>query len=315
MAKVIKLGQYKNLEVEAELKEVAQEEVELQLQNILAANPMLVEKEGTVENGDTTIIDFEGFKDGVAFAGGTAQGYTLEIGSGSFIPGFEDQIIGMAKNETRELNLTFPENYGAAELAGADVIFKVTVHNIKTKKEAELSDEYVASLGNPSIQTVDALKEYVRMQLVEQAKQERARVIEDKVLDILLENSEVEVEETDITKNMEAQKKQLEQQVSMYGINLEQYVQMSGMSMEMLEEQLKPSAVSQAKYEAIIYAIIEQENIDATDEDAESYLQAMSAQTRQPKEELLKHIDMNLLKNEIKCLKANQIVMTTVVVK
>lgn len=315
MAKVIKLGQYKNIEVEAELKEVTQEEVDVQVQNIVSANPMLVEKEGIVENGDTTIIDFEGFKDGVAFAGGTAQGYTLEIGSGSFIPGFEDQMIGMAKGETRELNLTFPENYGAAELAGADVIFKVTVHNIKTKKEAELSDEYVASLGNPNIQTVEALKEYVRFQLEEQAKQERARVIEDKVLDILLENSEVEVEETDIEKNMEAQKKQLEQQVSMYGINLEQYIQMSGMSMEMLEEQLRPSAISQAKYEAIIYTIIEQENIDATDEDADNYLQAMSAQTRQPKEELLKHIDLELLKNEIKCLKANQIVMTTVVVK
>ena len=315
MASVIKLGQYKNIEVSAELKEVTQEEVDLQVANILASNPMLVDKEGNVENGDTTIIDFEGIKDGVAFAGGTAQGYTLEIGSGSFIPGFEEQMIGMAKGETRALNLTFPENYGAAELAGADVIFNVTVHEIKTKKEAELTDEYVKSLGNPQIQTVDALKEYVRFQLTEQAKQERARVIEDKVLDILLENSEVEVEEADIAKNMIAQKKQLEQQVSMYGINLEQYIQISGMSMEMLEEQLRPSCISQAKYEAIIHEIIKVENLDATDEDAENYLQAMSAQTRQPKEELLKHIDMNLLKNEIKCLKANQIVMTTVVVK
>lgn len=315
MAKVIKLGQYKNIEVTAELKSVTQEEVDAQVQQIVAANPMLVEKEGLVENGDTTIIDFEGFKDGVAFAGGTAQGYTLEIGSGSFIPGFEDQMVGMAKGETRELNLTFPENYGAEELAGADVIFKVTVHNIKTKKEAELSDEYVASLGNPDIKTVETLKEYVRFQLVEQAKQEQARIIEDKALDVLLENSEIEVEESDITKNMETQKKQLEQQVSMYGLNLEQYLQVTGSSMEVLEEQLRPSAISQAKYEAIIHEIVKVENIDATDEDAENYLQAITAQTGQPKEELLKHIDLELLKNEIKCLKANQIVMSTVVVK
>ena len=315
MAKVIKLGQYKNIEVEAELKKVTQEEVDAQVAQIVASNPMLVEKEGLVENGDTTIIDFEGFKDGVAFDGGTAQGYTLEIGSGSFIPGFEEQMVGMEKGETRELNLTFPENYGAAELAGADVIFKVTVHNIKTRKEAELSDEYVASLGNPNIQSVDALKEYVRLQLEEQAKQERARVIEDKVLDILLENSEIEVEESDIEKNLETQKKQLEQQVSMYGLNLEQYLQVTGSSMETLNEQLRPSAISQAKYEAIIYEIINVENIDATDEDADNYLQAISAQSGQSKEELLKHIDLDLLKNEIKCLKANQIIMTSVIVK
>ena len=315
MASVIKLGQYKNIEVEVELKEVTQEEVDVQVQNILASNPMLVEKEGTVENGDTTIIDFEGIKDGVAFAGGTAQGYTLEIGSGSFIPGFEEQMIGMAKGETRVLNLTFPENYGAAELAGAAVIFNVTVHEIKTKKEAELTDEYVKSLGNPEIQTVEALQEYVRFQLTQQAQQERTRIVEDKVLDILLENSEVEVEEADIAKNMVTQKKQLEQQVSMYGINLEQYIQMSGMSMEMLEEQLRPSCISQAKYEAIINEVVKVEGIDATDEDAQNYLTAISNQTGQPKEKLLEHIELDLLKNEIKCLKANQIIMTTAVVK
>ena len=315
MASVIKLGQYKNIEVEVELKEVTQEEVDVQVQNILASNPMLVEKEGTVENGDTTIIDFEGIKDGVAFAGGTAQGYTLEIGSGSFIPGFEEQMIGMAKGETRALNLTFPENYGAAELAGAAVIFNVTVHEIKTKKEAELTDEYVKSLGNPEIQTVEALQEYVRFQLTQQAQQERTRIVEDKVLDILLENSEVEVEEADIAKNMVTQKKQLEQQVSMYGINLEQYIQMSGMSMEMLEEQLRPSCISQAKYEAIINEVVKVEGIDATDEDAQNYLTAISNQTGQPKEKLLEHIELDLLKNEIKCLKANQIIMTTAVVK
>ena len=189
MAKVIKLGQYKNIEVEVESKQVTDEMVEQQVNAIVAQNPMLVDKEGLVENGDITIIDFEGFKEGVPFDGGKAEGYQLEIGSGSFIPGFEEQMVGMAKGETRELNLTFPENYGAAELAGAAVVFKVTVHQIKNKQVSELSDEYVASFGNPNIKTVEDLKQMVRFQLEDQFRQERAGMVEDKVLDVLLSSS------------------------------------------------------------------------------------------------------------------------------
>ena len=195
MAKVIKLGQYKNIEVEVESKQVTDEMVEQQVNAIVAQNPMLVDKEGLVENGDITIIDFEGFKEGVPFDGGKAEGYQLEIGSGSFIPGFEEQMVGMAKGETRELNLTFPENYGAAELAGAAVVFKVTVHQIKNKQVSELSDEYVASFGNPNLKTVEDLKQMVRFQLEDQFRQERARMVEDKVLDVLLSASEVEFDE------------------------------------------------------------------------------------------------------------------------
>lgn len=315
MAKVIKLGQYKNIEVEVELKQVTEEQVEQQVSMIVAQNPMLVDKEGTVENGDITIIDFEGFKEGVPFEGGKAEGYQLEIGSGSFIPGFEEQMIGMAKGETHELNLTFPENYGAQELAGAAVVFKVTVHEIKAKQASELSDEYVASFGNPNLKTVEDLKQMVRHQLEDQMRQERARIVEDKVLDLLLSESEVEFDEEEIKEALQKQKNHLASQVSAYGMTLEQYLAMSGMDEEALNQQLEPSAQSQVKYESIIKEIIKVENIEATDEDANMYLESMAAQMQQPKEELVKHIDLELLKSEIKTLKANQIIMSTVIAK
>ena len=315
MAKVIKLGQYKNIEVEVESKQVTEEMVEQQVNVIVAQNPMLVDKEGKVENGDITIIDFEGFKEGVPFEGGKAEGYQLEIGSGSFIPGFEEQMVGMAKGETRELNLTFPENYGAQELAGADVVFKVTVHQIKNKQVSELNDEYVASFGNPNLKTVEDLKQMVKFQLEDQFRQERARIVEDKVLDVLLSASEIEYDEEELKETLQKQKDHLASQVTAYGMTLDQYLAMSGMDEETLNQQLEPSAVSQIKYETIIKEIIKIENIDATDEDADMYLQSMAMQMQQPKEELLKHIDLELLKGEIKTLKASQIIMSTVIAK
>ena len=136
MSKINKLGQYKGVEIKVTKQTVTQEEIEAQLNAIVAQNPILEEKDGEVAKGDLTTIDFEGFKDGVAFEGGSAKGHKLEIGSNQFIPGFEDQMIGMKQGETRDLNLTFPENYGVSDLAGADVVFKVTVHKIETKKDA-----------------------------------------------------------------------------------------------------------------------------------------------------------------------------------
>ena len=171
MSKVIKLGNYKGIEAEVTKQPVADTEVDNEIQRLVAQSTSLIEKDGDVTNGDVTTIDFEGFKDEVAFDGGKAEGFQLEIGSGQFIPGFEEQMIGMKKGETRELNLTFPENYGAADLAGADVVFKVTVHKIEEKKEAELNDAFVASLNAPGIETIDQLRDNIKASLEAQHEQ------------------------------------------------------------------------------------------------------------------------------------------------
>ena len=172
MSKVVKLGNYRGIEVKIPKQlSVTEEEINREIQNFLSQNSQLVEKDGEVANGDVTTIDFEGFKDGVPFEGGKANGHQLEIGAGQFIPGFEEQMIGMTKGETRDLNLTFPENYGVADLAGADVVFKVTVNKIATKKEAELTDEFIASLNAPNFKTVEELKNLIETSLQMQYKQ------------------------------------------------------------------------------------------------------------------------------------------------
>ena len=203
MSKVNQLGNYKGIEVKVTSRQVLDEDVEKEIQHLLSQKSQLVEKEGTVENGDVTTIDFKGLKDGVAFDGGTAEGYQLEIGSGSFIPGFEEQMIGMKKGETRDLNLTFPENYGVADLAGADVIFQVTVHHIASKVQAQLDEEFVKSFQMPDVETVEDFKKKVRESLENQNAQTLRAEKENKVLGVLIENSDVEVDEADIQKALD----------------------------------------------------------------------------------------------------------------
>ena len=175
MSKVIKLGNYKGIEFKVEKVPVSNEEVEQQIQMILTQSSQTEEKDGdTVENDD------------VAFEGGTGNDYDLEIGSGSFIPGFEEQMIGMKVNETRDLNLTFPENYQAEDLAGQDVVFKVTVKKLSVKKEAELNDDFVEGLGVPEIKTVEDLKAYINEGLQQQHDQQYEAQKENTIFDTFM---------------------------------------------------------------------------------------------------------------------------------
>lgn len=314
MAKVLKLGQYKNIEVHVERHVVTEEEVNSQIEAMVAQSTTLVDKEGTVENGDVTIIDFKGMKDGVAFDGGTAQGFQLEIGSGQFVPGFEDQMIGMAKGETRNLDITFPTNY-TPELAGQAVVFEVTVHEIKTKKEAELNDEFAASLGNPEVTTVEGLKEQMKAYLEATASQEFSRNVENAVFDILLAESEVEVEDADVESALNQHISHLSMEMQQQGFALEQYLSMMGMNEEALREQLKPSAVSQAKFEAIIDAVVKAEGLATTDEELDQYVTMMAAQYQREKEELLKEINLEDLKRDFNRFKSSQVVISSAIVK
>ena len=314
MANVLKLGQYKGIEVHVEKHIVTEEEVNSQIEAMVAQGTTLVDKEGTVENGDVTIIDFKGMKDGVAFDGGTAQGFQLEIGSGQFVPGFEDQMIGMAKGETRNLDITFPTNY-TPELAGAAVVFEVTVHEIKTKKQAELNDEFAASLGNPEITTVEELKASMKAYMEAQVSQEFSRNVENAVFDILLANSEVEVEDADVEAAVNQHIAHLSMEMQQQGFALDQYLAMMGMNEEALREQLVPNATSQAQFEAIIDAIVKAEGLETTDEEADQYITMMAAQYQREKEELLKEMNVEDLKRDFNRFKASQVVMTSAIVK
>lgn len=313
MSKVIKLGNYKGIEAEVTKQPVADTEVDNEIQRLVAQSTSLIEKDGDVTNGDVTTIDFEGFKDEVAFDGGKAEGFQLEIGSGQFIPGFEEQMIGMKKGETRELNLTFPENYGAADLAGADVVFKVTVHKIEEKKEAELNDAFVASLNAPGIETIDQLRDNIKASLEAQHEQAFMAAKENAALGKLIDDCEVEVEESDIEKALQQQLQHISMELASQGMQLEQYLQMMGMNQETLLQQLVPSAKQQATFEAIIDEIVAIENLETSDEEANQQVEAIAAHNQVSKEDVLNQIDIESLKRDLNRIKASRLIMDNTV--
>ena len=310
MSKINKLGEYTGIEVSVEKHETTNEEVEAQVQAFLAQNPTMIEKDGEVENGDITTIDFEGFKDGVAFDGGKAEGHVLEIGSGQFIPGFEDQMIGMKKGEERELNLTFPENYASKELAGAAVVFKVTVHKIEQRKAAELNDEYVASLQMPEITTVDGLYKQMRTFIESQHEQEYRTKLENAVFDKLIADSDVEIDEENINTAMEEHINHLRMQVAANGLQLEQYLQMTGFTLDTLKAQLKPAAEQQAKFEAIIDAIVAAEGFTTTDEEVQQQIEIIAKQNQVSVDKVLEQVNKDNLKRDYNRFKASQHVIS-----
>lgn len=313
MSKVIKLGNYKGIEAEVTKQPIADTEVDNEIQRLVAQSTSLIEKDGDVTNGDVTTIDFEGFKDEVAFDGGKAEGFQLEIGSGQFIPGFEEQMIGMKKGETRELNLTFPENYGAADLAGADVVFKVTVHKIEEKKEAELNDAFVASLNAPGIETIDQLRDNIKASLEAQHEQAFMDAKENAALGKLIDDCEVEVEESDIEKALQQQLQHISMELASQGMQLEQYLQMMGMNQETLLQQLAPSAKQQATFEAIIDEIVAIENLETSDEEANQQVEAIAAHNQVSKEDVLNQIDIESLKRDLNRIKASRLIMDNTV--
>lgn len=314
MSKINKLGQYKNIEVNVSKQTVTQEEVDNQVKILVAQNSILEEKDGEVSNGDVTTIDFEGFKDGVAFDGGSAKGHQLEIGSGQFIPGFEEQMIGMKKGETRDLNLTFPENYGAQDLAGADVVFKVTVHKIETKKEAELNDQFVASLNVPEMKTVADLYENMKANIQAQYDQAYQSQKENAIFDKILADSDVEIADDELKVALEKQIQHITMQLAQQGMQLEQYLQMMNMDETAFRQQIEPSAKQQAIFEAVIDEIVRVENIDTTDEELEQQIENLASYNQMSKEEVLKHVERENLRHDFNRVKASRLIIESAIV-
>ncbi|WP_346676473.1 trigger factor [Erysipelatoclostridium sp. An173] len=310
MSKVVKLGNYRGIEVKIPKQlSVTEEEINREIQNFLDQNYQLVEKDGEVANGDVTTIDFEGFKDGVPFEGGKANGHQLEIGSGQFIPGFEDQMIGMTKGETRDLNLTFPENYGVADLAGADVVFKVTVHKIATKKEAELTDEFIASLNAPNFKTVDELKNVIETSLQMQYNQQFEATKENAVLGKLIGESEVEVSDEDVEKALQQHIQHISIELAQQGLQLEQYLQMMNMDLDSLKQQLLPTAKQQASFEAIIDEIVKVESLITSDDEAKDQVSKIAAANQMSIDEVLEKINLDDLKRDLARIQASHLIM------
>ena len=287
---------YKGLNVKPGKVEVTDEEVNHELGHLLERyTELVVKEEGKVENGDIAVIDFEGFKDGVAFDGGKGENYSLEIGSNTFIPGFEDQVIGMSTGEEKDLNVTFPEEYGAADLAGQAVVFKVKVNEIKQKVARELDEEFFEDLGMEGINSEETLKEQIK----ESIKAQKDMEVENKYVDDLLEavakNVEVDVPQAMVDEETDRLIGRFEEQMKMQGISLDLYYQFTQSNEEALRSQMEKEAYNNVLYRLMLEQIMTEEKIEVTKEEAEKETEELAKKYQMDKDEFLKQfggIDM-----------------------
>ncbi|MED3571416.1 trigger factor [Cytobacillus praedii] len=272
----VKLGEYKGLEVEKFDTEVTDEDVDNELKSMQERHAELVVKEeGKAENGDTVVMDFEGFVDGEAFEGGKAENYSLELGSGQFIPGFEEKLVGVASGESKDVEVNFPEEYHAAELAGKPAVFKVTVHEIKTKQLPELNDEF-AKDADEEVETLAALKEKVKTRLEESKKHEAEHFVQDTVVEKASANAEIDLPSVMVDTEIDRMMNEFEQRLQMQGMNLELYFQFSGQEESALREQMKEDAEKRVRMNLTLEAIAKAENIEVTDEEVTAELNKMA---------------------------------------
>ena len=283
----VKLGKYKKLGVKKEEVKVTKEEIDHALQETLNRYSENVTKEGKVENGDIAVIDFEGFKDDVAFDGGKGENYSLTIGSNTFIPGFEEQLIGMETGETKDINVTFPEDYHAEDLKGAPVIFKVKVNEIKTIKVPELDKDFFEDLGMEGIDSEETL----RNQLEENIKAHKESHAENDFIDSLLvkamENMEVDVPDAMINDETDRMIRQYEENLRMQGITLEQFYQFTNSDEQALKDQMREEALKRVKERLLLEEIKKSEKIEVTDEDAEKEAESLAEKYQMKKDEFL----------------------------
>lgn len=284
----VKLGKYKGLNVKKDSVKVTKEEVEHEIEHLRSHYAENVVKEGKVENGDIAIIDFEGFKDGKAFDGGKGENYSLTIGSNTFIPGFENQIIGMAKGEEKDINVTFPEDYHSEELKGQPVVFKVKVNEIKEVKIPELDKDFFEDLGMEGIDS----KESLEAQVKENIKARRDADAENKYIDELLEaaakNVEVDIPDVMISEEQDRILRQYEENLKMQGLTLEQFYQFTNSDEAALREQMKDEATKRVTYRLMLEAIAKAEKIEITDEKANEEAETLAKRYQMPVDEFLK---------------------------
>lgn len=265
----VTLGEYKNLGVKKETVKVSKEEVQQKIDELLKNyTELVIKEEGAVENGDVAVIDFEGFKDGVAFEGGKGENYSLEIGSHSFIPGFEEGIIGMKKGEEKDLTLTFPEEYQEESLAGKEVVFKVKVNEIKTKEVPELDKDFFEDLGMEDVKTKEDLEKKMKEEIKAQKEEEAEKKYVDALLEKAVSNMTIELDEEIIDAEAEAMYNDFMSHMSAQGITEELYLKYAGTTKEDIVNHMKKEAEVRLKNSYLLNAIIKEEQIEADEKEA-----------------------------------------------
>ncbi|HEH8084772.1 TPA: trigger factor [Staphylococcus aureus] len=300
----VKLGDYKGLEIEKQETELSDDELQEAIDHSLGhLAEMVVKEDCVVENGDTVNIDFSGSVDGEEFEGGQAEGYDLEIGSGSFIPGFEEQLEGMKVDEEKDVVVTFPEEYHAEELAGKEATFKTKVNEIKFKEVPELTDE-IANELDAEANTVDEYKENLRKRLAEQKATDAENVEKEEAITKATDNTTIDIPEAMVNTELDRMVSEFAQRIQQQGLDLQTYFQISGQDESQLREQMKDDAEQRVKTNLTLTAIAEAEKIEATDEDIDKELEKMSKQFNISVEDIKNTLgNTDIIKNDVRIQK------------
>lgn len=300
----VKLGDYKGLEIEKQDSELTDQDLQDEIDHSLGhLADMVVKEDGAVEEGDTVNIDFDGYVDGEQFEGGQADGYDLEIGSGSFIPGFEDQLVGVKTGEEKDVVVTFPEEYHAEELAGKEATFKTKVNEIKYKEVPELTDEIANELDSDA-NSVDEYKENLRKRLSEQKAQDAENVEKEEAINKVTENTTIDIPQAMIDTELDRMVQEFGQRIQQQGLDLQTYFQISGQDESQLREQMKDDAEQRVKTNLTLSAIADEENIEVTDEDIDKELEKMSSQFNISVEDIKQTLgNTDIIKNDVRIQK------------
>ncbi|MFP3811217.1 trigger factor [Bacillus sp. MM09(2025)] len=301
----VKLGDYKGLNVEKDDATVTDEDVQEELKGMQNRQAELVVKEeGAIEEGDTVVLDFEGFVDGEAFEGGKAENYSLEVGSGSFIPGFEEQLVGLEAGAEKDVEVTFPEEYHAEDLAGKPAVFKVKIHEIKAKELPALDDEFAKDVDE-EVETLAELTEKTKKRLEEAKENEAEGKLREELVEKASENAEVDIPQAMVDTELDRMMKEFEQRLQMQGMNLELYFQFSGQDENALKEQMKEDAAKRVKSNLTLEAIAAAENLQVSDEEVEEELSKMAEAYNMPIENIKQAIgSTDAMKEDLKVRKA-----------
>ena len=312
----VTLGDYKNLEVEVEKVTVSKEEIEKEVESLLSINQMLEPKEeGHLENGDTAIFDFEGFVDDVPFEGGKADNFSLKIGSGQFIPGFEEQMVGLKAGDKKDLKVTFPEEYQAPELAGKEAIFKVLLHEIKVEVKNELNDEWVKTLNRENVNTVKELEDSIKADLTKTKESEAKNKVTELVLKQIVENTKMDVPKEMYETEVSNYKKQVENQAKQYQLDLDTFISLTGQTSESFEKQANEHAKLRVDQTLVLEEIAKVEKFEITDKERNYRYEELASHYKMDVSEIKKYLSDDVIDKDIAFEKALELVTESAIIK
>ena len=307
----VTLGQYKGLEVEKTDAEVSESEIDAEVERMAQNVARITTVDRAAAEGDTAVIDFEGFKDGVAFAGGKGEDYELKLGSHTFIPGFEEQVVGMSAGEEKDINVTFPENYHEKSLAGAPVVFKVKVREVKETVVPEKDDEFVKDVSE--FDTMAELRADIEKRIRDEKQAGIDRAFENAAIEKAVANMTVEIPDSMVEEELERQMERMDYELRSQGASLEAYAQMMGGNMDNIKNSLRPGALSSVKTNVMLDAVVDAEKIEVTEEECEEEYAKLAESYKMDVEKVKEILDTEGMKGDLQVRKAARLIADSAV--